>query len=128
MVLTTAVGDASHSSADKKSNKSGDNVMRQSLNFSNGAGKISAIEFQGDAKKAHISFHDSDLERHNSNFNEDLLNSSGAASLNVASPTSDEFQLKAAKSPLQLNGDKDLEISIDIEWPAERIEAEYRKQ
>jgi len=78
--------------------------------------KISAIEFQGEKRPGlELSFHASENEEEKgyrrSNFNEDLLMSS-------VDITSHQYDLKASKrrSAPQIN--EDLEVSIDIEWPA----------
>ena len=87
---------------------------------------ISAIE--GDTKKQNvdISFQSKNLEGR-SNFNEDLLLSS-LSEKHVAA--SGEKTLKARKNGQQpvLKLDKDVEVSIDIDWPVERIEEAYRNQ
>lgn len=112
-----------------KSNPVRETCLRDSINFSNGAGKISAIDFHGGEKKDlanSISFEGSMIEKHRSDFNEELLASSAASQNNRPDGIpSKEFTLKPAK---QLSINKGIEVSIDIEWPAERIEQEYRKQ
>ena len=104
--------------------------LRDSINFSNDAGKISAIDFHaGDKKNSanSISFEGSEIgkDHHRSHFGEELLASS-AESLGVGPDgiPSKEFTLKPSKLPSLT---KAVEVSIDIDWPAERIEEEYRK-
>ena len=86
-------------------------------------GKISAIEKER-TNEVEVSFVQSGQNR--SNFNEDLLNSSGSIQNN--GPGSGEFELKSRGVGSDLRINQDLEVTIDIDWPAERIEEEYRKQ
>ena len=117
----------------------GKDMMRQSLNFSNGAGRISAIDFMGgDKLRANndveiSSFYDDcdDTEERKgerrSQFNEDLLRSTGEFELKQKKKAEGRAQkMKKPDSNPELS--RDLEVSIDIEWPAQRIEQEYRKQ
>jgi hypothetical protein len=110
------------------------NRHRLSLDFNDDAGKISNINFwqQDDNKKVDLeiaSFEGSEEEAkggRRSNFNEELLQSSGSEQERIDGVPSREFVLK----PSNRNGtkiSKDIEISIDIEWPAERIQQEYQK-
>ena len=113
----------------------GGNRHKLSLNFSNGAGKISNIDFwqHDENKKGEVeiaSFEGSEEEAkggRRSNFNEELLNSSGSEQRRIDGVPSREFVLKPSnRKGVKLS--KDLEISIDIDWPAERIQQEYQKQ
>ena len=99
---------------------------KEVLNFSNNGddvGKISAIEKER-TNEVEVSFVQSGQNR--SNFNEDLLNSSGSIQNN--GPGSGEYELKSRGVASEFKIDQDLEVTIDIDWPAERIEEEYRKQ
>lgn len=81
-MVTTEADDKGLTDLESNRNQHG---QRDSMNFSNGAGKISSIEFFADGKRINgpdnISFASGEAKNlQNSNFKEELLNSSASRS------------------------------------------------